>query len=217
MASSRSRPVKNRRSTVAAPDRRRAPDALPKTISSGRLLSEIPEFAGPVWAMAVVAARVCPDRKDRDDVASLTFMKACVGWRTFKGRGSRQSWMTGIAHYVYGHVLRARARSRIREKIGGLQMLAARSPASEFQPPDQAAADREKELRVHVLLAKLARKNPTWACIVRLRFLEECSVKSIAEGLGTRAVNVSRMVGRALEWSRKNVAGVGLASFAPAS
>ncbi len=115
------------------------------------------------------------NRSDAEDLTSEVFLQALEGLDGYRGDGSFRSWLLGIARHKAADFWRRRA---------------ARPELSlDLFPPDRLAADPDgpeddpaaQRAWLEALLAALPER---YARVLRLRFLEGCSIRETARALG---------------------------------
>jgi len=113
--------------------------------------------------------RTLGDGDAANDLVSQTFLEAARGWKRYRGKGSRQAWLFGIARNLVKKELNRRGRQRsvpLEE--------AAWVPAAE--PPDQQAI-------LESVWAAIQQLPPHLQQTLTLRLADELSYEEIAAAL----------------------------------
>lgn len=137
------------------------------------------------------------------DVSQNVFLKAHRGLRSFGGRSAFRTWIARIARNEgLSHVRSERRRA------GHLELTPANTPA---EPARQEAELLGRERR-EALLAAIGRLNPRQARAIRLRYLEELSIREMAGILACSENHVKNILFRGLQELRRRLAGPGAGS-----
>jgi len=143
-----------------------------------------------------LAAHLCGDAANAEDLAQDAFVKAHENWQRFRGDSSRRTWFTRIlVNTVHSH----RRRVAVAERW---QRLWGRSDAVEAAA-DAHGSDDETRRRINQALAKLTSAQRDAFCLVHL---EQMTVEETAKALGKAPGTIKSHLHRALASMRSSLA-----------
>lgn|SRR5699024_8346650 len=148
--------------------------------------------------MAVsIAFRVCENKAEAEDIAQNSFVKAFRNLHTFKKRSKFSTWFYRI---VYNTAI-----SEVRKSVHKTEFVDYKHThlKDEYSAFDTSEIIQEKERKVMIekALSKISRSE---AVVLTLFYLEENSIKEVAEIMGLTPSNVKVKLHR----GRKNLAKV---------
>jgi len=128
-------------------------------------------------------------RQDAEDLTTKVFMKVLKNINQFQGRAQFSTWLYAIARNELNDFFRSRkTEAQFDEEQYGLAQQGG-------EPGDSVKIRQQKSVRVENILSKLPER---YSQVLRLRFLQNLSVKETAEVLGITEVNVKVRQLRAL-------------------
>lgn len=128
-------------------------------------------------------------RQNAEDLTTKVFMKALKNINQFQGKAQFSTWLYAIARNELNDFFRRRrSEAQFDEEQYGLAQQSA-------EPGDSEKLLQQKSARVESILSKLPGK---YSQVLRLRFLQNLSVKETAQVLGITEVNVKVRQLRAL-------------------
>ncbi len=153
----------------------------------GRLLDDI---APTVYGF--VLARVAGQENVAEDLLQETLTEALRGHRSFRGESSLSTWLCAIARRRVARFYESERRTELaRSHL---------SVVSDVDPGEEAVIDRRDEI-----LAALRRLPTLHRQVLVLKYLDGCSVESIAETIGKSRVQVQSLLQRAREGMRREL------------
>ncbi len=146
----------------------------------------------------IVLTRVDGRSDLAEDLVQRTLFLGMRKLHTYRGEARLLTWFATIAIREAGHA--ARAEGRRAETVSITESPEIRSALelleSQEASPEQTAQQREVKRLVREVLARLPER---YARTLELKYLEERTVKEIAEHLGTGTVAVQSVLARARE------------------
>jgi RNA polymerase sigma-70 factor (ECF subfamily) len=130
-------------------------------------------------------ARLVGDRADVDDVLQTVFLEAYRSLPGFDGRSLFSTWLHRIAMRVSAHALSGAPLAAV--EVEESRVVEAPTVASAPMSPEAAADAHEGTDRLEELMSELP---PTQQSAFVLHEMEERSVKSVANALGTTTAAV---------------------------
>lgn len=146
--------------------------------------------------MAVnIAFRICKNRMEAEDIAQISFVKAFKNLHSFKKQSKFSTWFYQI---VYNTALTEIRKSVHKTEFVEFKHSNFKSETSGFDTLESISTD-ERRILIDQALSQL---HESEALILTLFYLEENSIKEVAEIMGLTPVNIRVKLHRA----RKNFA-----------
>ncbi len=212
-------PVEAQRRDSAVPSSPAAPDELERVLGSRRAADAAPADAAPADALTLATSRAdllacfasesafrrfyeaalprvygylfrrCPDRAVAEDLTQQTFLEAVRHRRSFDGRSSPLTWLTGIAR----HKLVDHFRALEREERRRMRLI-----VREIDVDPDATAWRTVDARDELVDA-LARLTSMQRAVLVLHYADGLPVDEVARLVGRSVGATESLLGRARE------------------
>jgi len=150
------------------------------------------QTAGKVRAYMFCA---CGSWTDADDMLQDCFLRAVRGWGQFDGRGSRRSWLFGIARRTRADWFRKKKRNDV--EVGPAN-------SDDF---DGGLFEKSNADRIEAVWEAIKELNAEQVEVVHLRFAADLSYAEIAQALGIPVGTVRSRLHRGLKTVREKVRG----------
>lgn len=160
--------------------------------------SKFTYFVETYQDMAVnIAFRICRNRAEAEDIAQISFVRAFHNLHSFKKKSKFSTWLYQI---VYNTALTEIRKSVHKTEFVDYKHSGLQNEYSEFDTMN-SISQKERKNMIDWALSKIPESE---AVILTLFYLEENSVKEVAEIMGLSPTNIRVKLHRA----RKNLANV---------
>lgn len=144
-------------------------------------------------AMAI-AFRICQNKEEAEDIAQNAFVKAFKNLHTFKIKSKFSTWFYRIVYNT--------AQTQMRKSVYKTEFVASKHEELNEQTDDHAVAGIPSEEQEKLIDRAMAKIPNSEAVVLTLFYLEENSIKEVAEIMGLTTSNVKVKLHR----GRKNLA-----------
>ncbi len=149
---------------------------------------------------------ITKNREDAEDVLQDTFLRAYIALRTFEGRSKFSSWLTRIA--INSALMNIRKR-HAHPEVFVQQSSESDDDALSFDIRDSGLNPEQtydQHQRCLGMLRALERLDPKLQAPIRIKALQECSIKEVARTLDVSQATAKTRLHRARRRLRKSLA-----------